>query len=212
MKPALAMVLAGPTAGTEQRAQGQGLRADDRRQVDLRQLGGDGDADLGRGRMDVGLGGADVGPLLDQPCRQAERQVGRQLQVVELEVLGQRRAGQAAGQGGEQVALLGQRLLQGRQGRLGLRQRRLLGGDVGAGDGAEPGLALQDAERLALGGDDALGRLDLGAQRGLGDRRHDHVGGERQISGLEQEALRFGLRLGRFGRRAACRPRRRASR
>ena len=30
------------------------------------------------------------------------------------------------------------------------------------------------------------------------DRRHDHVGSEREISAFEQEALRFGLRLGDF--------------
>ncbi len=38
-----------------------------------------------------GLGGAHVGPLLDQLRRQAERQVVRQLEVGELEALGDRR-------------------------------------------------------------------------------------------------------------------------
>ncbi len=59
------------------------------------------------------LGGANVGPLLDQLRRQGERQLVRQLQVGELEALGDRLAGQPAGQGGQQVALLRQHLSSG---------------------------------------------------------------------------------------------------
>ena len=108
-------------------------------------------------------------------------------------------AGQLAGQRGEEIALLGQRLFERRQGGLGLGECRLLAGDVGAGNRAQALLLAQDVERLALGGDDAPGRLDLGAQRGLLDGRGDDVGGQRQIRRLELEALRLGQRLERFG-------------
>ena len=117
------------------------------------------------------FGRAHVGPLLDHLRRQAERQVVRQLQVGQPEAFGQRLVGKRPVKRGKQVALLGQRLLQRRQGRLDLGQRGLLGGDVGARYRAEARLAVQDVERVALGGDDALGGLDLGAQRGFEDRR-----------------------------------------
>ena len=113
--------------------------------------------------MQVGFGSTHVGALLDQFGRQAERQVGGQLEVGELEVLGDRVARQSPDQVGHQVALLRQGLLQRRQSRLGLRQGGLLRGDVGAGNGAEAGLLRQDAERFTLRCDDALGRFDLGA-------------------------------------------------
>ena len=45
---------------------------------------------------------------------------------------------------------------------------------------------------------DVFGRCDLGAQRGLGDGRGDHVGGEAQIARLEGEALVVGLGVQRL--------------
>ena len=45
---------------------------------------------------------------------------------------------------------------------------------------------------------DVLGRCNLGSQRGLGDRRGDHVGREAQIARLEGESLVLGLRVERF--------------
>ena len=174
MEPALTIPLAGPTAGRNSQPRSAPVS---RRSPTgpSAALGGDRDADLARGRMDAGLGGADVGR-----CRPAGagRLSGRSAGSFRSSSSkfsaapcwrGCRsgwRAGRVAGPAPSARAA----------GCLGLRQRCLLAGDVGAGDGAETGLALQDAERLALGGDDALGRRDLGAQRGLGDRRHDHVG------------------------------------
>ena len=148
--------------------------------------------------MQVGFGRAHVGPLLDHLGRQAERQFGRQLQVSQGEVFRHRLAGVSPRQVGEQVALLGQRLVERGQRGLGLGEGGLLRGDVGARDGAEPGLALQDRERLALGGNNAAGGLDLCAQGGFEDGRGDHVGGERQVGALELEALGLGQRIERF--------------
>jgi hypothetical protein len=130
--------------------------------------------------------------------RQVEGQLLRQPETVEAEALDRATSVVRPVSVARRFALLRQRLLQGRQGRLDLGQCGLLRGDVGAGDGAQPRLAVQDVERVALGGDDALGPVDLGAQRGLEDRRGDDVGREREIGALELEALRFSERLERF--------------
>ena len=45
---------------------------------------------------------------------------------------------------------------------------------------------------MPLDRDDALGRLDLSAQRGLLYRRGHYIAGQRQISGLELEQLLLG--------------------
>ena len=165
---------------------------------DVGELVGDATPTSAEAEWRLDFGRAHVGPLLDHLRRQAERQLLRQAQVGQPEALDQRLVGQPAGQGGEQVALLGQCLLQRRQGRLDLGEGGLLGGDVGAGHRAQARLAVQDVERVALGGDDALGRLDLGAQRGFEDRRRHDVGGERQIGAFELEALRLGQRVEQF--------------
>src|SRR6202020_2132304 len=50
-------------------------------QRDIGQTGRDSDADLGCRRMHIGFGCAHVRPLIDQLARQADRQIGRQLQM-----------------------------------------------------------------------------------------------------------------------------------
>src|SRR3981189_1627382 len=130
-------------------------------------------------------------------CRAASeaRTSGRcstSLEVGEFEPLDHPIARQAAGERGQQIALLRQHLFERWQRGLGLGERGLLRGDVGAGDGAQALLLPQDAERLALGGDDALGGVDLGTQRRLQDGGGDDVGSKRQVGRLELEALRLG--------------------
>src|SRR5271166_6207275 len=64
-------------------------------QRELRQLSGGGDADLCAGGMQLRLGRLDVRTLLDQFRRQADRQISRQLQRGELELLGRLLAGRS---------------------------------------------------------------------------------------------------------------------
>ena len=117
--------------------------------------------------MDVGLGRADVGPLLDQPRGQAERQVRRQLRSSSSKLSASAGAGQAAGQGGEQVALLGQRLLQGGKVASACASAACWVATSAPEMAPSPAWPCRMPSVFALGGDDALGRLDLGAQRGL---------------------------------------------
>ena len=182
----------------EQRAEaarGEAQRAGD---GELRHLVGDGDADVGAGRMQLRLGGAHVGPLLDQLRGQAQRQVLRQFQLGEIEALAAILVRRAADQAHQLVALLGELLLQRRQRRAGLGQRRFLGQHVGARGAAQVELAAHHAERVLEDADDVLGGVDLRLQRGEVDRRDHDVGGERQIRRLELEALHLGQRLLRF--------------
>ena len=62
--------------------------------------------------------------------------------------------------------------------RPGLGERRFLLGDIGAGDGTQPLPGGAGYRALRVGGDDALGGIDLGAQRRFLDRGDDHVRGE----------------------------------
>ena len=124
-------------------------------QRDVGQPVGDGDADLGAGRLQVGFGGPHVRTLLDQLRRQADRQIARQPQCGEHELLRQSIARKAAAQRRQQVALLRQLLLQRRQGLLHLRQRRLLRHDIGLGDLAKLALTPQQPEHVGLDLDDA---------------------------------------------------------
>ena len=59
----------------EQRRRRQGGAAVIRGEGELRQPVGDGDADLGAGLVQLRLRGANVGALLDQLRRQADRQI-----------------------------------------------------------------------------------------------------------------------------------------
>ena len=122
------------------------------------------------------------------------------MQVGEPEGLARSFARIGAGQRRQEVALLRQRLAQRRQCRLGLRQRRFLHGDVAAVAQALVQPALQQVEHFAVDRDQLIGGLDLAAQRGLGDRRDHDVRCQRQIGGLDLEALHVGERLQRFHR------------
>ncbi len=86
-------------------------------------------------------GGAHVGPLLDELRRQAHRQLLRQLKLGELEALAAILVRRAADQAHQLVALLGELLLQRRQGGEGLGQRRFLRQHVGARGAAQVELA-----------------------------------------------------------------------
>ena len=167
---------------------------------EVRQRVGGGDADLGAGGVQLLFRGAHVRALLDQLRRQAHRQIERQMQVGEPEGLARSFARIGAGQRRQEVALLRQRLAQRRQGRLGLRQRRCLHGDIAAVAQAVVQPALQEVEHFAVDRDQLIGGLDLAAQRGLGDRRDHHVRCQRQIGRLDFEALHVGERLQRFHR------------
>ena len=119
-------------------------------QRDLRQPRRDGDADQRAGAVHVRLGRAHVGALLDQLAGQADRQIERQLQPGQIEMFRHFLAREAAGQFGQQIALLRQLLLQRRQRLVRLRQRRFLRRDIAAGDLPEVELASQDSSRRSL--------------------------------------------------------------
>ncbi len=80
------------------------------------------DADIRAGRAQLLFRGANVRPLLDQLRRQADRQVSRQMQIGKTERLDRPLIGEDAGQCGQHIALLRQRLAQRRQRRPRLRQ------------------------------------------------------------------------------------------
>jgi hypothetical protein len=69
---------------------------------------------------------------------------------------------------------------------------RLLRRNVAAADGAGRKLLPQPAEHFFVGGDELLGRIDLGAQRRLLDGGDHHIADQRQIGGLDLEALGIG--------------------
>ena len=117
------------------------------------------------------------------------RQLARQRQRVDVERGQALVAGQAAGQHGQLVARLRQRLLERRDLRLLLRDQRLLLQQRAAGEGAEPHLRVDHLERLVGVVDDLARGLQLRPQRGLLDRRGDHAGRQAQPRGLDLEAL-----------------------
>src|SRR5690242_9389508 len=82
--------------------------------------------------MELRLGRAHIGTLLDQPRAQAQGQVGGQLQVRQLQALAGGVGRRLAEVPHQLIALLGDLLLQGRQRRLGLGQGCLLGEHVGS--------------------------------------------------------------------------------
>ena len=56
----------------------------------------------------------------------------------------------------------------------------------------------QDVEHLGVDRNELIGRVDLAAQRRLGDGGDRHVRGEREVGRLDLKALRVGERLERF--------------
>jgi len=130
-------------------------------QGDLRQQIADRDADLGRRRVQPGLGGQHIGPLPHQPGGHAHRQLARQRESGQLEARGRRIARKPTGQYGDEVALHGEVLLERRQASLGRGDQCLLRHHIGGCDGAEIELALQDDECFALGPEDLASRRDL---------------------------------------------------
>ena len=75
-----------------------------------------------------------------------------------------------------------------------MREQRALRRHVGLADGAELETLLQDVELLRIGGHEASRDLYLLGIGGVGDRRGDHIRGQREIGGLELEALVLGRR------------------
>ncbi len=84
-----------PGAGGKQFGARQRRGAQGTGNAELRQLVGDGHADIGAGLMQLGLGGTHVGPLLDDGRRQAQGQFLGQVQGGQLEVFATVLAGEA---------------------------------------------------------------------------------------------------------------------
>ena len=160
---------------------------------EIRKKIGDRDADLRARRVQLLLRRADVRPLLDQLRRQADGQIARQVQVGKSERLQRPFVRKGSGQRGQQIALLGERLAQRRQGRPRLRQRGLLRRHVGAIGIARVELAAENVEHLGVGRDQLVGGLDLPAQRGFGDGGDHDIGAQREIGRLDLKTLIVGL-------------------
>ena len=112
----------------------------------MRQHGGDRDADLGVRGVQLRLGGPYIGPLLDEFRGQAQRQLGRQLQRIELEGLGDVLVRQLSHQCPEEIARLFELRLQRGEQHPGLTQRGFLGRDIDAHGEAQPELVAQDGQ------------------------------------------------------------------
>jgi hypothetical protein len=154
------------------------------------------DADQRALRMELRLGGTDVGSLLDELRRESHRLLLRQLQIGELESFRWHVGGGAAEQRCKLVTRLGQRFLQAAAAsRALLRQRGFLLQDRGVSGGADHELPPLPVELFAFDLDDLLRRSDLAAQGSLPHRRRHDIGCRGKIGGFELEALVLGLRL-----------------
>ncbi len=96
-----------------------------------------------------------------------------------------------AGKRRQEIALLRQLLLQGRQRCLGLSEGRFLCHQVDFGYLAQRQLAPEQIHEIGLDPDDVLRRRDLSAQGCFLHRRGDDIRGQGDISGLELEPLRL---------------------
>ena len=150
--------------------------------------------------MQIGLGGADVRPLTDEVCRQAQRQPSRETEGSQLKSRRQTLAREAPSERRKQIALLREQFFQRRQQQTRLRHRRFLRHHVGQRDLPAFVLPPQDVEQLGLDIDQPPRRGDLAAQRSFLDRGERDVRGERQVDRLALERLRFGLRVRGFDR------------
>ena len=135
---------------------------------------------------------ADVRTFTHQGRRQADRQILRQLQCIEIECRILRLRREFAQIDGQLRLRLRQRLVQGRQ----LRSR---GGDLAFGDEQiafrfHPGLELLAAQiqLLLKHFDDFVGGIDLATQGGFADAGGDHVGHQAQVSRIELVTLFLG--------------------
>ena len=98
----------------------------------------------------------------------------------EIELLHDLVGRQLPGKRRQEIALLRQLLLERRQQLLGLRECGILRQHVGLRRLTEARTgACRISEKMPLDRDDALGRLDLAAQRGFLDRRGHDVAGQR---------------------------------
>ena len=104
----------------------------------------------------------------------------------------------APGERGQEIALLREAALQGRQSLARLGERGLLRENVGSGDGAVSELPLQQRQPLFFERDDAPRRGDLAAQRRLFDRRLRDIRRERQMRRLFLIDLLVAYRVERF--------------
>ncbi len=139
-----------------------------------------------------------VRPLLDELRRHAHRQLDRQLERVETELRVGVFGGQRAHVGRQQIPLLSELGAQRGQRRESRLQGRLLLQDIGARRAAGGDPALRDVELGLLRVGDVLLRGNLRPERGFGDRRCDHVAGQREVARLQREPRVFGLGLQRL--------------
>ncbi len=160
---------------------------------ELRQHRGHRDADPGIGGMKLCFRGAHVRALFDDLGRQRERHLRWQPQRSEIEerVFLVR---QPPDQGTHQIARLLELLLERGERRLKLRERGFLRRHVDAHRLPQAKMSAQDLERFLIRLDDRPSRLDLRPQRRLLNGRADDIGSERDVGGLEREALRVLLR------------------
>ena len=142
--------------------------------------------------MKLRLRRENVGPLAHEIGRQAERQIARQRDLVEIEIGRRPMARRLARQHRERMARDIDLLAQGRQQGVVARELAARGLDVELGRDAGPNLALDEAKIGLVVGDDALDGRDLAAQRGDGEQLDHRVAGEGEIGGVQLEILCVG--------------------
>src|SRR5579871_5103841 len=145
--------------------------------------------------MQVLLGGANVGALLDKLRWHAEGKVARQPERGQREFLRRLLARQTTRQRRNQMALLRKLPLQRRQRLFDLRQRSFLGQNVRLCNLAGVELGAQQLEHVIGDLDELVGGVDLATQRRLLNGGESNVRRERQVSCFKLEALvvRLGL-------------------
>ncbi len=184
--------------GREQGAERGGIAAERAVERQAGKARGDRHADLGGGDMQAGLGRADIGPLADELRRHAERQIGRQAQVGEIELKPLQLGRRPADEDGELVVELIHLLLQRRNALFGLLDRAFGAGHIDGGGFAARVHSARDVPGLSIGGNRSVRSGDLRSQPGDLKRGAGDVAGQRQISRLHLEALIVLLRRGRL--------------
>ena len=179
----------------EEVGQPERLPAEASRQRDLRIEVGGCDADIGARLMQERLGSENVRALPRERGGQAHRNFLRQREAGELELRQSRVAGQASGKHCKLVPGAGEIALEHGQRGFRLCKLRLLGEDVGARNGPQLKLALDNLELAFLRGDDLVGRANLGAHRRLVHRRGHDIRRQRQMRAFELVLLKIDERL-----------------